>query len=305
MMAKKAAYDIGHGKPPVETRFEKGKSGNPKGRPRKAKPERRPPDLALQSSRSLLAQEAHRSQRVTIEGITQDLPVLEVAARAVSQKAMQGSRLHFKLLYDGTMEEEARIHQQERDHWKWMRERKALGEQRIADAKAKGQPEPLILPHPDDIKFGPGVYEVRITGPEDEQELAAYQFKALAIKLLLWRSERRRRKGFKPDWAFNGEYSCSFEVCAQIFNELSHPRFKLSEEAFLDAVLAAERASDKAIETEIAQMREEQKRLKRNFPTLHPDTQSILDDFNAKIKRDFKKGWDRGMTDPTTKKLPI
>ena len=32
-------YDVGYGKPPKQTRFAKGQSGNPRGRPRKPKPE--------------------------------------------------------------------------------------------------------------------------------------------------------------------------------------------------------------------------------------------------------------------------
>ena len=35
-MADDKAYDVGYGKPPKHTRFQKGTSGNPKGRPRKA-----------------------------------------------------------------------------------------------------------------------------------------------------------------------------------------------------------------------------------------------------------------------------
>jgi hypothetical protein len=35
-MLKKNNYTVGRGRPPIHTRFPKGKSGNPKGRPRKA-----------------------------------------------------------------------------------------------------------------------------------------------------------------------------------------------------------------------------------------------------------------------------
>jgi len=34
MVPQAAPYDVGYGKPPVHTRFKKGQSGNPKGRPR-------------------------------------------------------------------------------------------------------------------------------------------------------------------------------------------------------------------------------------------------------------------------------
>ena len=35
--AKKPKYEVGYGKPPEDTRFEKGQSGNPRGRPKGAK----------------------------------------------------------------------------------------------------------------------------------------------------------------------------------------------------------------------------------------------------------------------------
>jgi len=45
--AARASYDVGYGKPPIHSRFCKGQSGNPSGRPRRKSTERAK-DIALQ-----------------------------------------------------------------------------------------------------------------------------------------------------------------------------------------------------------------------------------------------------------------
>jgi hypothetical protein len=59
--ARRAPYAVGYGRPPVQTRFKPGQSGNPRGRPRKSPPE----DLALAQIDPLLA----ATLRVTSEGV--------------------------------------------------------------------------------------------------------------------------------------------------------------------------------------------------------------------------------------------
>lgn len=84
------AETIGYGKPPRSGRFQKGKSGNPKGRPKAA------PKLA-----DLFAQEAARLIPITEKGKTVKVPQLEVVVRRVFRDAMQGDRNAAKLVVQG------------------------------------------------------------------------------------------------------------------------------------------------------------------------------------------------------------
>lgn len=84
-------YEIGYGKPPKSGQFEKGKSGNPSGRPKK------PTDFL-----SALLREANSEVPINENGKQKKAKKIEVVAKQVMNKAATGSiqaqRLLFKLL---------------------------------------------------------------------------------------------------------------------------------------------------------------------------------------------------------------
>ena len=83
------AYEIGYGKPPVETRFRPGQSGNPRGRPRK--------QLSVFDVIDKLLRE---KVPVKIGGDVKMMTRQNIALRAVSNRAMNGDLKAFQFLLD-------------------------------------------------------------------------------------------------------------------------------------------------------------------------------------------------------------
>lgn len=81
-------YEVGYGKPPEHTRFKKGQSGNPKGRPR----------FAFEEDEAPLRRYLLEPITVTIKGKKVKMPAIDVIVKSIIQKAAQGCHLSQKLL---------------------------------------------------------------------------------------------------------------------------------------------------------------------------------------------------------------
>jgi hypothetical protein len=66
-------YQVGYGKPPAQTRFQKGRSGNPRGRPRRTDPER---------VKALVIEEAYRLVTVREGDTLTRMPAIQAVLRA-------------------------------------------------------------------------------------------------------------------------------------------------------------------------------------------------------------------------------
>jgi|SRR5580658_2525257 hypothetical protein len=71
--------DVGYGKPPRNTQFQKGISGNPKGRPKGSK-----------SVAAVLSRVGRQRVKVTVNGRVRHLTKLEASATQLSNKAASG-----------------------------------------------------------------------------------------------------------------------------------------------------------------------------------------------------------------------
>ncbi|WP_281301691.1 MULTISPECIES: DUF5681 domain-containing protein [unclassified Iodidimonas] len=82
---------VGYGQPPKASRFKKGQSGNPQGRPPKPKPQ--PPRLTDHLFDSFLEEEAYRPVQLRENGKTIQLPAVQAVIRALMVNAAKGNRL--------------------------------------------------------------------------------------------------------------------------------------------------------------------------------------------------------------------
>lgn len=78
-MSRSKDYTVGYGRPPVRTRFAKGKSGNPRGRPKGAK-----------NLTTLLADELNRKIAIREGDVTKRVTKREAMVKRICESALKG-----------------------------------------------------------------------------------------------------------------------------------------------------------------------------------------------------------------------
>lgn len=185
---------VGYKSPPKHTRFKKGQSGNPRGRPKK-EPVAETPGFPVEQA--ILA-ETERLVPIRENGETREMKAIEIVQRANFKSAANGSpyaqRIYIENHYRAKRAEEKAI---DEDHAFW-RDYVVTRNREIAEAKRNGQEAPARLPHPDDVVFKPGK-PVYFVGPCTEEEEWRFN-KQLALRdILLMQAGYERRLTFDPD----------------------------------------------------------------------------------------------------------
>jgi hypothetical protein len=200
---------VGYGRPPAEHRFQKGVSGNPKGRPRRARPEPEPP--ATTFDEAVLA-EARRKIPLREEGRASEISTLRAALRALAVSGLQGdigALREFLRLAAGAQERTEKL--QSEAFIATLDLKAAWAERKKADPTAEYD-DPLT--HPDDLQVDLATGQVRVNGPQDDGERAkwasAQQRRADDLDDIAYHRKQLRRRNYPPEWREIDEREIAF-----------------------------------------------------------------------------------------------
>lgn len=217
---KPADTEVGYGRPPKATQFQKGQSGNDRGRPRKSDTAKVPSDhwgISLRGPDTIF----YEPVNATINGKQRPIPAIEAVHRRRINDAIKGGN---RLLQRDVIAR-ADAHEQELLRWEverflQLKEKKTEGEALIAQAKARGLPEPELLPHPDDIIIDEETTTATIDGPATRDDLAVFNF-MLAVR---------------EHYVIRAAYQRQFPPLLRPFTERDFEALKIGAESMNDAL---------------------------------------------------------------------
>ncbi|WP_018406929.1 DUF5681 domain-containing protein [Methylocystis rosea] len=136
---------------PKTTRFQKGQSGNPKGRPKKTSSSPFHPRIEPLPIQELILKEAERGVTIREGDSVSVIPAKQALIRALQNAALKGNphaQRTWLLLHERIEREKAIEIKAENELWEVYQQQ---CREEIREAESKGEAPPLHLPHPDDI----------------------------------------------------------------------------------------------------------------------------------------------------------
>jgi hypothetical protein len=163
-------YEVGYAKPPVETRFRPGSSGNRRGRPRGSGNRSLTPTLGEERLKAIVLEEAYRKVRITEGSRPLSIPMAQAVVRSLAVSAAKGNQ-RAQRLFTELLASVEREDKKLRDEWlKTAIEYKIDWEHELERRKHLGIDAPAPLPHPDDIIIDTRTGGVRVMGPMTKED---------------------------------------------------------------------------------------------------------------------------------------
>jgi hypothetical protein len=168
----RANYHVGYGKPPESTRFMKGRSGNPAGRPRGARKKR--PALNEERLKGIILDEAYRTITINEGEKRISIPIAQAVVRAMAVNAARGQHRSQKLFAELLTTTEAANNTLYREYFGTALDYKKYWENEIRRCKALGLEAPNPVPHPEDISVDMATGRIVIKGPMTPEEKVSW-----------------------------------------------------------------------------------------------------------------------------------
>lgn len=212
-------YTVGYGKPPAKTRFKKGQSGNPHGRPKGSRNRPKLPALNEERMKTILLEEAYRTIRLSEGNGQVTIPMAQAVIRSLAVNAAKGNqraqRLFTELLFT-TERENKRLHD---DFLDAAISYKVSWEREFERRERLGITGPDPLPHPDHVIVDIRTGEVAIKGPATPEEKARWDWMRERKQEYIKEVEELERLLIdEPDYPYKEQVIADIEHNTKIIN---------------------------------------------------------------------------------------
>jgi Family of unknown function (DUF5681) len=159
---------VGYRKPPKQSQFKKGESGNPRGRPKR--PTHAMPEWHEERMKAIIRQEAYRLIDINENGKKIRLPLIQTIIRRLGVFAAQGRPRAMRYFMETLKSLEEASGLEYSTYVKTLINYKEEVGREFERRKKENPSEPDPIPHPDDIIFNGSTGVVELYGPMTKQE---------------------------------------------------------------------------------------------------------------------------------------